>query len=426
MMNKFVLPMLVFALAFATAGAQTTIFDFEGEAPAFSDFNGSTTMVIDNPDASGINTSSKVAENIVPAGAAFAGVNIPGQSIDISTDKGFSMQVWAPVTGVPVLLKLEGAVNAERQATFDGPAGQWQELSFDFGSEGDLTFTSVTVFMNFNIVGEQDLTFYWDNLQQFSVSPVAEPLEPAPAPDKDPANVISMFSDSYDDVAVDTWLTTWSAANLEDVAIAGNATKKYTSLNFAGIETVGPAALDLEGAGMTHLHVDIWTPNAETFRIKLVDFGGDGFGGDNDTEFEIPFTPEQQTWVSLDIPLMDFAGMSQSDVSQYIFSALPVGTSTIYMDNMYFYNATPDGVRTPQAGVLRAVPNPAREAWLIEAPEVVEEVLLFNASGMLMGRWAAGAEQVSIPAEALPAGMYAAVVATGSGKSFVVKLVRAE
>jgi hypothetical protein len=39
-----------------------------------------------------------------------------------------------------------------------------------------------------------------------------------------------MFSDTYTNVAVDTWRTPWSG-NLEDVVIVNN-TKKYTVLNF--------------------------------------------------------------------------------------------------------------------------------------------------------------------------------------------------
>ncbi|MCG8331890.1 MAG: T9SS type A sorting domain-containing protein [Chitinophagales bacterium] len=316
--------------------SQTTIFDFEGTAPTFNDFNGSTTQVIDNPDASGINTSSKVAENTVPANAAFAGVNIPDQNVDISADKGFSMQVWSPMTNVPVLLKLEGAVNAERQAMFTAAAGEWQELTFDFSSEGALVFTSVTVFMNFNVVAADDMVFYWDNLEQFTVAPPMEPLTAAPNPDEDAADVISMFSDAYDDVTVDTWLTNWSAANLEDIEIESNPTKLYTSLNFAGIETLGDNAIDLETAEMTHLHLDVWTPNSTAFRIKLVDFGGDGFGNGNDSETELSFALDQAQWVSLDIPLTDFI-MNQSDISQFIISSDPAGSSTIYLDNIYYY-----------------------------------------------------------------------------------------
>ncbi len=145
----------------------------DGQLPVFADFNGSATQVIANPDASGANDSATVAENVVPANAAFAGVNFAVENLDISTLKGFTMTVWSQVPDMPVLLKLENAttgVNAERAATTT-TTGAWETISFDFSEEGDLTFESVTLFMNFNVLGETDQTYYWDNLVQ------GEPLD---------------------------------------------------------------------------------------------------------------------------------------------------------------------------------------------------------------------------------------------------------
>jgi hypothetical protein len=140
----------------------------DGQLPVFGDFNGSLTQVIANPDASGANDSDNVAENTVPANAAFAGVNFAVENLDISTLKGFTMTVWSQVPDMPVLLKLENAttgVNAERAATTT-TTGAWETISFDFSEEGDLTFESVTVFMNFNMLDAADQVYYWDNLVQ--------------------------------------------------------------------------------------------------------------------------------------------------------------------------------------------------------------------------------------------------------------------
>lgn len=411
----------------AWAFAQTTIIDFEGTPPTFNDFNGSMTQVIDNPDASGINTSSKVAENVVPAETSFAGVFIPEQSVSLADGKTFTMQVWSPMTDLPVLLKFEegDGDNVERVATFTGDPGEWQELTFDFSDVDDFTYAAITVFMNFNVVADEEMTFYWDNVQQMtSMPPSDEPATSAPTPEEDPEFVVSMFSDAYDDVPVDTWLTTWSAAGLEDIDIQGNATKKYTGLDFAGIETTGDNAIDLEGNEMTHLHVDMWSPNSTTFRIKLVDFGGDGFGNDNDTEFELIFEEfAQGEWVSLDIPLMDFEGMNQSDVSQFIISSLPAGTSTVYMDNVYYYNADPNSTNTPQSGLLEAFPNPAASQFTIRAPQQMEQLRLYDATGRTVGQWMPDATQFELNTAELKPGMYVAVAVSGQQR-WVVKLMK--
>jgi len=168
---------------------------------------------------------------------------------------------------------------------------------------------------------------------------VQTPQVAAPDPTCVESEVISMFSNSYTDVPVDTWRTFWSQASLADVQILGNDTKKYFNVNFLGIETI---ANQLDVTDMNFFNVDIWTPNMTTFRVKLVDFGPNGvFQGGDDTEFEIVINnPALSEWVSLQIPLSDFVGMNMENISQLIFSGLPVGGGTVYVDNVYFSHRT--------------------------------------------------------------------------------------
>ncbi len=321
--------------------AQTTIFDFEGAAPTLNDFNESVSAIIDNPDATEPNTSAKVVRNVVPPNVAFAGVNIP-QAINFAEGKFFTLQVWSPIANAPVLLKFEGGADPatiERAVNFTGMANSWQELTFSFEGETDLTFTSVSIFMNFNVIGTEELTFYWDNLAQDVEGTVffAGPATAAPTPTRDAADVISLFSDAYTNITVDTFRADFGDAIQTDTLIDGNSTLLYRDLSFTGIETLGDNAIDLVAAGMTHLHLDFWSANSTTFGMKLVDFGGDGFGNDNDTEFEIQRNLAQSQWVSVDYPLVSFEGMNQDDISQLIISSAPGGTSNVYLDNIYFY-----------------------------------------------------------------------------------------
>src|SRR5690606_5339679 len=121
-------------------------------------------------------------------------------------------------------------------------------------------------------------TIYLDNIY-FHAPPATEPTAAATSPTVAEADVISLFSDAYTNVAVDTWRTDWSAGTLEEVSVAGNAVKKYSALNFVGIETTSS---QIDATDMTHFHTDVWTADATQIRIKLVDFGADGaFGGDD-------------------------------------------------------------------------------------------------------------------------------------------------
>ncbi|MCH8558333.1 MAG: T9SS type A sorting domain-containing protein [Balneolia bacterium] len=173
-----------------------------------------------------------------------------------------------------------------------------------------------------------------------------QPDSPAPLPTDDPDNVISLFSAAYDDVPVDTWRTDWSAADYQEVEIGDRTVKLYTSLDFVGIETV---ANQIDVTEMEFFKIDIWTPNMDIFRVKLVDFGPSGeFGGD-DTEHEVIFSDfPQGEWVTLQIPMSDFVGLeNRENIAQLILSGTPTGAGTIYVDNIFFSTTGDPTVQPP-------------------------------------------------------------------------------
>ncbi len=183
------------------------------------------------------------------------------------------------------------------------------------------------------------------------------PSVAAPTPTRAAADVISLFSNAYTNVPVDTWSATWDMADVSDVQIAGNATKKYTGLGFAGIEFVSQP---VNATSMTHLHVDLLPTSAATFRLKLVDFGANGvFGGGDDSEHEVTVssTGAPGTWSSLDIPLSTFTGLTgRGKLAQLILSST---AGTVYLDNLYLYReAAPPAPTAPTT----AAPTPTRPA----------------------------------------------------------------
>ena len=164
-----------------------------------------------------------------------------------------------------------------------------------------------------------------------------EPSAAAADPTAEETDVISMFSNVYTDVIVDTWRTGWSSATLDDVQIGTNDVKKYSALDFVGIETTGANSID--ASGMDYFTFDAWTPDATTYRVKLVDFGADNaFGGGDDKEQEIAFeSPATGSWTNHKIKLSDFTGLTTTEhISQFIFSAAPAGGATLFVDNVYF------------------------------------------------------------------------------------------
>ncbi|HER00451.1 MAG TPA: hypothetical protein ENO22_14010 [candidate division Zixibacteria bacterium] len=173
--------------------------------------------------------------------------------------------------------------------------------------------------------------------------PQPEPATPAPTPTVPSDSVVALWSDAYTSHPVDTWSASWDMADVEDFLIGSDSTKKYTNLVYAGIEFT---TTTLDASAMTHFHMDVWTPDPTSapnvFKVKLVDFGPDGvYGGGDDVEHELTFdenTMNTEEWVSIDVPLASFANLTTTGhLAQLIISS--VGLSTVYVDNIYFYDA---------------------------------------------------------------------------------------
>ena len=303
---------------------------------------------------------TKLYSNLDFVGVEFVGANV----VNATAMQTFHIDVWtANATTFRVKLVDFGA-----NGTFGGgddseheivvsPLTQagWNSYDIPLANFTGLTSKAHLAQMIFSALPTANANVYVDNVYFYNV-PTTTPMVAAPTPIRLAANVISLFSNAYTNVPVDTWLTSWSAAALTDLQIAGNDTKLYNNLDFAGIETVG--ANMINATPMDGLHIDVWTPNATVFRVKVVDFGANGsFGGGDDVEHEISLTPlNQGSWNSYDIPFSSLPGLTtRGHVAQLIISALPAGTSKVYIDNVYFY-------KVPTTTPMVAAPTPTRLA----------------------------------------------------------------
>ena len=209
----------------------------------------------------------------------------------------------------------------------------------------------------------------------------SSPEGPAPTPTA--TSVLSMYSDAYTNVDVDTWRTDWSQSTFEATTIKGNATLKYTNLGFNGIETIKKP---INASSMTTLNMDVWTPNITVFNVKLVSFMGDGFGGANgDSEANINANLVAYQWNKIAIPLADFtsAGLkSLNDLSQLIFTSTPFGSGIAFVDNIYFSGAA-SGINDNES-TINMYPNPVTNGGTLYFNGDVRNIELFNVSGQKM------------------------------------------
>ncbi|MFN9501178.1 MAG: PKD domain-containing protein [Chryseotalea sp.] len=290
-------------------------------------FNGASFAIVNNPSVSGTNNKETKVGAITNIGAAFEGIFIDLETqIDLATNKTIAMNVRSTVA-VPILVKLEEGTSGPVEVSVNHGGTGWENLKFNFTSSAK--YSRITMFVDGP--GTAAGTFFVDDIvQEATVAPTA-PTTAAPTPPARAAgDVVSLFSGAYTNVTVDTWRTGWSAGTLEDVNIAGNPTKKYSGLDFVGVETFNPK---VNVANMTHVHIDVWSADFNQFSLKLVNFGA------TTTEHQVDYAnPAKGEWISYDIPLTAFTGLAaRNELAQYIFVGRPIGNNTIFIDNFYFY-----------------------------------------------------------------------------------------
>lgn len=202
----------------------------------------------------------------------------------------------------------------------------------------------------------------------------APPATAAPNPPlRNAPDVISLFSDAYTNVPGTDWFPNWGqSTTVADVNIAGNATKKYEFLNYQGVQFANP----IDASGMTRLHVDVWTPNCTAFEVFLINPG----------PVEQAFTINPVAgWNTIDIPLSHYTNINLNNIIQFKLVGTPFGTSTVYLDNFYFYkqtNAPVIGVTQPTCstatGTITVLSNKTNLSFSIDGTDYTNTSGIFT------------------------------------------------
>ncbi len=340
-------------------------------------------QILANPHSTGINTSATVAQfTALVAGQPWAGCESQ-HGADIGTFTFTPNNCTVKIMVYKTVISDVGIKFASSSGASSGEIkvantliNQWEEITFDFSTRIGETNDQIIIFPDFNLAGRvTDNVILFDNITFSQQIAIPEPDLPAPTPTIAAANVISLFSNAYTNVPVDTWSAAWDMADVSDVQIDGNDTKLYSNLVYAGIEFTTQT---INATSMTHFHMDIWTadPTAPpaVFKIKLVDFGANGvWSGGDDVEHELTFdattTPAlvSNAWIGFDIPLANFNGLTTlGHLAQLIISGTP---NTVYVDNIYFHNGntgSDDHTLAPVPAQLRSCwPNPFKPVTTI-------------------------------------------------------------
>lgn len=139
----------------------------------FVNFGGAGASVVNNPNATGINTSAKVGKMVKGAPEVWAGSFISlANPIDFSTRKFMKVKVHSPRVGAKLLLKVEnqtnGGISFEKEVATT-VANAWEELTFDFTAINTAnSYQKVVLIFDLGTAGDgsANYTYYFDDISQ--------------------------------------------------------------------------------------------------------------------------------------------------------------------------------------------------------------------------------------------------------------------
>ena len=301
---------------------------------------------VDNPNPGTVNSSSKVLKIEEDAGIEpWAGFffNLNEKIVFPAGQEAISIDVHSAAPGQNVLLKIEDSSNSDnfKEATVTTTAtGAWEKLVYNFSAEDSNKYDRIVIITAINITNSVETTYYIDNIAfstPVAVEEVSSPAAAPTAPSLDAADVMSVFSDSYTDVAGTDFNPNWGqSTQVSTEDLGGNSVLKYASLNYQG--TAFASALDV--SGYTSIHLDYWTSDSTALNFFLI---SSGEGKEKAKALDVSSLGE---WKSVDIALTDFSDVVDlADVIQFKVD----GNGTVFFDNIYFHGETPVA-SSPAAG----------------------------------------------------------------------------
>ena len=366
--------------------------------------------VVNNPDVTTANSSTKVGLYRDPAGAPWEALcALFPDGIDLSVYNQLSIQVNAPAA-VPVLLKLEGGTSPVSEVFIDiTTPGEWETLTADFSSQVGMDFTRACFFFNAGVEPPTEDIYYIDNLQ-FAHAPYTDCLMSF----DDPAFTSTEWRYFPNDDSGDFELVDNPAPDgVNPSAKVGKAVEKASGAQpWQGMYTDLFAPIRFSDNKLVKMMV--WSPQVATITMKLenpANPNAPASSGDNTVPNTVANQWEQLTWdfSASPNPIPD-DGEYRRITLIWDINNLPANDVVYYFDNIQL-----DGpgcmltglFETPQVEPLSIMPNPVTDLLTVDNLGQVSRLEIYNLYGQRMASiWVGNDGAAYLNVSQLPKGMY--------------------
>lgn len=454
-MKKITLLCILLAVSFGYS-QQVLIEDFES-SPVLDSWDGAAVAV--GTDPVGSNLQNMQVDVTAGVGQFWQGAKVTfpaGVEMDLTTDVTVMVDIYS-TTALNVMGKVESVSGAPASADDEAHGGTgWETITFTFNTGADGTATANGNYNVFAVFPNRDgaggwtnpwatSTILYDNItavlapEDLCANGIQDPGEegidcggtcpnacPSPPttaaptpPNRPAADVISLYSDSYTDVASNFDAGWCGGGSVSEVMIEGNATQKFLNNPCQGI------VLDtgVDASTFTKLHVDVYIEagtdlTSSVFNLKYVQQPG---GGALEINLNAASTPPlvAGSWMQIDIPvdLSSFTGFKEFGITSNL-------NGKVWYDNLYTHKDTVLSTDDFELSDVKVYPNPSNNVWNIKTnSQVIKTIQVFDMLGKQVLSLNPRSAEAQIDASTLNTGLYFARIATDTGINSI-KLIK--
>ncbi|TDW52388.1 hypothetical protein EV144_1011078 [Flavobacterium sp. 270] len=225
-----------------------------------------------------------------------------------------------------------------------GETGKPDPIKVNNGESVSYTYQEAGVY-TVRVVSKSAAIKTTEYTAQVTAKLIVSPTASAPTPpNRQAADVISIYGSKYTNVAGTNYFPDWGQAgqgsSWAEFDLNGDKMLNYIKLSYQGIALADGVTIDV--SSMEYLHMDVWTADLAKIETSLIKPGPD----------ERPVVKDltANQWTSIDIPISAFTSQNNFSVAnlfQLKFVAKPTNGGTVFIDNIYFYKSPAVSVSLP-------------------------------------------------------------------------------